>query len=154
MYFMRSIVVNPQRIPVWLRANLRNIRFEETISDWGAFFTHNLQPEIGYLSDIESVDDDQVKKLMRVSEHTGKRKGRKQPTLAIQQVESPDFPIGAHPTWEQIESILSTKPRLFLKPWTYDVGWRICNNAKNLFVLFTREVWYGLNDCFLQVMHL
>ncbi|KAG8916492.1 hypothetical protein FRC01_003117 [Tulasnella sp. 417] len=151
MHLLRCVMVNPQYVPDFVKDNLRNIRFEETISGHGAFFAHSLQLEIGYLSDIDAKDNDKVRTFMGLKKGAGQRKQRTMSSNVVENISSPDLPLGAQPSWEKIGNILAVNPQRFLNPYVYKEDHNIGSNAKELFIKFTSQVWFGMKDAFLTV---
>lgn len=144
MHLLRSTLVNPQRIPGFLNDNLRAVRFQEVIGNFGLFFLHNLQAEASYISDIDVGDDENIHAFMGVTKTKGKRKG-KATGHSGDNVASLDFPLGPRPTWGEVVDFLAIKAEFFLKPQVFPAQ-SVHHQAGQLFVEFTAHVWFVLAD--------
>src|SRR6202044_150437 len=105
LHIMRHTFVNPQRLPTFLRSNLRALRYEETSATFGMFFLHNLDLRVSHLPEIDEADCDEVRQLMGHKMQKKKKMG--EVYKDSDGVESPDFPLGPNPSWERVVNILA-----------------------------------------------
>ena len=143
MHMIRHVCHSPIIKHRYLRDALRDVRFQEIISDYGMFFLHDLDLDLHCIQEIPMEDPEDCKKAMRL-------KGKAPRPLTLAQPPNPPptghYPLGEMPTWSEVKAFIGQGADILMNQWVWNPEWDEENpQAAQLFVRFTREYFATLN---------
>jgi hypothetical protein len=142
MHLIRHVCHTPLVLQGYLRDALRDVRFEEVMSDFGMFFLHDLDLDRHCIFSIPEVDPDKCKMAMS---RDGKLPRPKPPVVPPNTTPSGLFPLGEAPAWSEIKSFIGLGAQTFMNSWVWDPEWRGQHHtAERIFTRFTREYFATL----------
>ena len=142
MHIIRHVCHSPTIKHQYLRDALRDVRFQEIISDYGMFFLHDLDLNRHCIDEIPAEDPDDCKMAMSLN-----GKVPKPLTVAHPPNSHPTglYPLGEMPTWSEVKAFIGRGATVFINEWVWDPEWDDENPlAAQLFVQFTREYFATL----------
>jgi hypothetical protein len=147
-------MVTPHVTHAFLARALRDLRFEEVMMSFGAFFLQELNTETGLLPDIQQEDDLEVQRAYgkTIIKAPKKRKVSKYPDLALNKhaLDEKNYPWGTCVQWKILEELLSTVPEQFLRPIDFDESSLNLQESKFLFMQFSGEIWLSAHSHYLK----
>ena len=144
MHIIRHTCHLPTVKAKYLLDALRDVHFQEIMSDYGMFFLHDLDLDRHCILGIPDTDPTACKEAMS---HNGK--GRKPLMVAPPPSSGPSglYPIGDSPAWAEIKAFIGRGAQTFMYKWVWDPDWDGVNEtAAQLFVRFSREYFATLKD--------
>jgi hypothetical protein len=142
MHIIRYVCHTPVVKQGYLRDGLRDVRFEEIITDYGMFFLHDLDLEHHCITSIPAKDPDGCKVAMSLSGKLPKLLG---PAKPANTAPTGLYPLGDSPSWGDIRAFIGRGANIFMKGWVWDLNWDEEDNVAGiLFTRFTREYFATL----------
>jgi hypothetical protein len=144
MHLIRHAATTPINKLRYLNAALVDVKFGPTIERFGMFFLHDLDIDTGTIEVLESEDDREVAKVMKL-EQRAKRLKRNAPRI---QNSEPDsfFPYGDSPAWSIIVNALRDSPETMMRSWIWNPAWDRHRQASHLFCQMTIDLWLVVVD--------
>jgi hypothetical protein len=137
MHLIWFVCYTPVAKKGYLHDALRDVQFEEIMSDYGMFFLHNLDLENHCIHAIPPRDPDTCMVAMSLS---GKLPKPLAPFQPLNLTPTGHYPLGECPAWSEIKAFIGRGVGIFLKEWVWDQSWEEEDNtASRLFTIFTRE---------------
>ena len=154
IHLMRYVMVTPHVTHGFLAKALRDLRFEEIMMSFGAFFLQELDAERGLLADIQEEDDLEVQQIYGKAIHNigqKKEKTSKYSSLALtKHALRKEYPWGTSIPWKLLEELLSTVPDQFLLPVDFDENSLHLQESRFLFMQFSGEIWLSAHSHYLK----
>jgi hypothetical protein len=143
MHIIRHVCHSPIVKHRYLRDALRDVRFQEIMSDYGMFFLHDLNLDLHCIEEIPVEDPEDCQKAMRLK---GKAARPLTTTHPSNPVPTGHYPLGEMPTWSEVKAFIGQGADIFMNQWVWNPEWDEENaQAAQLFVRFTREYFATLN---------
>jgi hypothetical protein len=146
MHLIRHVCHSPIAKQQFLRDALRELRFEETMVDFGMFFLQGLDLDRHRIRDITPVDTEDCKAAMS-------RDGKVPRPMPIVQAPSSNrtsghYPLGEAPSWAEVKAFIGRGAGEFMSDWVWNPDWAeggdVTTMAGQLFGRFTREYFASL----------
>ena len=142
MHIIRHVCHSPVAKQKYLRDALRDIRFQEVMSDYGMFFLHDLDLDRHCIDEIPSEDPDECKMAMSID---GKVPKPVEITPAPNSQPTGLYPLGDMPAWSEVKVFIGRSAGVSMNKWVWDLEWDEENAlAAQLFIRFTREYFATL----------
>lgn len=148
-HLLRYSLVTPRIKDIIITKVLRDLRFEEVLMGWGAFFLHDLDLKKMKLHAIPGEDPTELIKTYKTPfEQVPKEK--EPPALKLSgQRASEDYPWGETVTHLRLMELITTVPDQFLKtPVHTPSGSLKHRDSSPIFMSFTHQIWFLLSDQF------
>jgi hypothetical protein len=148
-HLLKYSMITPSNKNAIVANVLRDLRFEEVMMGWGAFFLHDLDLEKMKLRAIPVEDSTELIKTFKIPfEHALKEK-EPPPLKLSHQRASKDYPWGDIVTHLRLIELITTVPDQFLKvPIHTPSGSLKHPDSSLLFMSFTHQIWLLLSDQF------
>jgi len=144
LHLIGHVAITPLNKLSYLNAALVDLNFGPTIEHFGMFFLHDLAIDTGTLEGLESEDDGEVARVMKLDQ---KAKRTKQNASWIQNSEPNTlFPYGDSPPWETIVNALRDSPEKIIRGWIWDPTWDGHPQASRLFCQMAVDLWLIVGD--------
>jgi hypothetical protein len=144
MHMIHQMCHSPIVKPEYIHDTLRDVCFEEIMSDHGMIFLHSLDLDHHCILGILDTDPTTCKEAMGRN-----RKGLK-PLMVVPPPSSGlsgHYPIRDSPAWAEIKAFIRQGAQTFMYKWVWDPDWdEASETAARLFVRFTREYFATLRD--------
>lgn len=148
-HLLKYSLITPSNKNAIVTSVLRDLRFEEVMMGWGAFFLHDLDLKKIKLRAIPEEDSTELIKTFKIPfEHSPKEKEPPQLKLSHKRA-SEDYPWGEIVTRSRLIELMMTVPDQFLKaPIHMPSGSLRHPDSSLLFMSFTHQIWLLLSDQF------
>jgi hypothetical protein len=123
---------------------LRDVHFQEMMSDYGMFFLHHLDIDRHCILRIPDTDLTACKEVM-----SRNGKGHKPLMVVPPSSLGPSslYPIGDFPAWAEIKAFIRRGAQTLMYQWVWDPDWDgVSETAVRLFVRFSREYFAMFKD--------
>ena len=142
MHMIRHVCHSPEAKQSYLRDALRDVRFQEVMSDYGMFFLHDLDLEGHCIHEIAAFDPDKCRAAMSRDGKVPKALPSPQPQCSTP---SGLYPLGDSPAWSEVKQFIGKGAQEFMHCWVWDPKWgEEDSTAARLFTRFTREFFATL----------
>lgn len=147
VHLLRNVsFVVPAKHPHLVEA-LRDMSYEGVIQRFGMFFLQDLNPNTGELLVISQEDSPDVVIRLTFRVQKGQKSRNPNRSHVVQQTTkaTPEYPLGEHPTWNQLIHCLQTDPASIMhsQRWIANRTWG--EYASELFIAFTNDIWLTLD---------
>jgi hypothetical protein len=148
-HLLKYSLITPSNKNAIVTNVLRDLRFEEVMMGWGAFFLHDLDLEKMKLRAIPEEDSTELIKTFKIPfDHAPKEK-EPPPLKLSHQRASEDYPWGEIVTDSRLKELIMTVPDQFLKvPIHTPSGTLKHPDSSPLFMSFTHQIWDLLSNKF------
>ena len=128
---------------------LHDLRFEEVMMGWGAFFLHDLDLEKMKIRAMPEEDSTELIKAFKIPFENAPKEKEPQPLKLTHQRGSEEYPWGEIVTHLRIIELITTVPDQFLKAPIYTPSGSLKHpDSSLLFMSFTHQIWLLLTDHF------
>ena len=143
MHMIRYVCHSPDvKNKPYLQDALRDVRFQEVMSDWGMFFLHDLDLEHHCILEIVASDPDKCRAAMSRDGKVPKILPTPQPPSSTP---SGLYPLGDAPAWSEVKAFIGKGAQELMHRWVWDPKWGEEDAAAaRLFTRFTREFFATL----------
>ena len=151
MYLIKSIVTKPFE-DSHTRAILQDLNFHPSSQHFGIFFLPDIDPDTLSVFQMEHDSDAVIEFVTKIP---GKRKAQPQNAMEDSR-KSVEFPLGTHPTWQEITELLDSNPQHLVKPTLSQLQFWIGplvpldSLVINLLIKWTRQYMFTMNEVFLK----
>jgi len=148
-HLLKYSLITPSSKNAIITKVLRDLRFEEVMMGWGAFFLHDLDLKKMKLCAIPAEDPTELIKTFKIPfEHAPKEK-EPPPLKLSRQRASEDYPWGEMVTHLRLIELITTVPEQFVKAPIHALSGSLKHrDSSPLFMSFTHQIWLLLSDQF------
>jgi hypothetical protein len=152
MHMFKSIVTTP-KTDTFTRSLWRDLNAHAVINRFGMFF---LQTQSNRTLEIEGLESDQDDLLDFIINRLGKKKIKRIQPDDFDSRRTAEYPLGTHPTWQEITDILLTSPEILVSSrcgnnfWNHSSGFSSLQLIIiDLMIKFSKQYWFTLHSDFL-----
>ncbi|KIJ28710.1 hypothetical protein M422DRAFT_270012 [Sphaerobolus stellatus SS14] len=151
MHLIKTVFTTPQPLDSHTHFILHDLNFHPSSQRFGIFFIPELHWET---LAVDLMEDDNDAVLQFVTNQPGKRKERQKDPLEDSRHTS-EYPLGTHPSWDEIIEILDSNPTLITHshmstPFWEDHQSEMDIMAIQLMAKWTRQYTFSMNEIFLK----